>query len=558
MREKSPKNRKLLTLGLVLAVIEQYWCQKTNENILLFVGVDEYQKLEQEELNLLLDDLCNNSKRNESSKLSFFCMLAGTDLNKSRIARTSHPNTTRTPIQFLTHMESMKAIGPYISKIHPGFVVSDAFSQNVFLLGGVPRLLTAFAKRVSEMDFSSLVENELRDIRNAVLWKLQNPDLSLSDILKLLALSFTNTEIGNEQERPFENSTLPSARDITWNQMVANGLCLLKDTGRVIVPFHLVAQALKRKPAKVNSLNVSEKALLDSLNDLVLDVEIPHSHVPAWLSWEAFGANFYCIRINSFLVLESRNDDRVKVPLQFLLRGTVFPNSKIFQKKVYLKKAKVFNSVQKYGPDLPRTISRKNNSYITVDWFQSETLQVVMNGDDGAAVDIFFILERADGLGSIIVLDQRKRWGSDVTESKLLDFQSKIPKAPLFLEEDKVLFVYGLMSVYSSVNIPIDSTEREKGALRDCTFYISVKESIEFHGTLFDHPGCSLAIDVNSALKTTVAQIFSGNASVRKRLAESVLQHRVKKRIANYGELSDLVREWNGELDESAKNRIKF
>ncbi|KAJ3268527.1 hypothetical protein HDV01_002674 [Terramyces sp. JEL0728] len=57
MREKSPKNRKLLTLGLVLAVIEQYWCQKTNENILLFVGVDEYQKLNMVEL-ALFNILC--------------------------------------------------------------------------------------------------------------------------------------------------------------------------------------------------------------------------------------------------------------------------------------------------------------------------------------------------------------------------------------------------------------------------------------------------------------------------------------------------------------------
>ena len=136
IREKSPKNRRQMSLKLALSVIEQHWSQKTKESILVFIGIDEYQRLGQDKLNSLLDNLCDVSCRTTDSKLSFFCMLAGTDLNMTRIARTSHPNTERTPIRFLTHMESIKAIGPYISKIHGRFVVSEAFSQNVFYLRG--------------------------------------------------------------------------------------------------------------------------------------------------------------------------------------------------------------------------------------------------------------------------------------------------------------------------------------------------------------------------------------------------------------------------------------
>lgn len=51
MREKY---RRMMTLDLALSIIELYWSQKTKENILVFVGIDEYQKLDQEKLNSLL------------------------------------------------------------------------------------------------------------------------------------------------------------------------------------------------------------------------------------------------------------------------------------------------------------------------------------------------------------------------------------------------------------------------------------------------------------------------------------------------------------------------
>jgi Cdc6-like AAA superfamily ATPase len=103
MHIKSPTNRSKLTLRLALSVVERYWSQKTKENILVLVGIDEFQKLDQEKLNSLLDILCDCLCRSAVSKLSFFSMLAGTDLNMTRIARASHPNTQRIPIRFLTH-----------------------------------------------------------------------------------------------------------------------------------------------------------------------------------------------------------------------------------------------------------------------------------------------------------------------------------------------------------------------------------------------------------------------------------------------------------------------
>ena len=459
-------------------------------------------------MNSLLDNLCDVSCRTTKSKLSFFCMLAGTDLNMTRIARTSHPNTERTPIRFLNQMESIKAIGTFISKTHDGFVVSEAFSKNVFYLGGVPRLLTEFAKKVVLLARSDLIENLLREARKSVLSNLQYPQLSLSDMLKLLAISFTNTYIVDIQGCPFPKSSRTAAKKITWSQMIANGICLLQDDNRVLVPFHLVPQVLDRQLTGSDNLNQEELALLSSLKDLSFDVEVPISNVPSWLSWEAFGANFYCIRINSFIVLGVS-----VLPLSNLLRGSQF-SSEIFDVSVLLRVAKVFPSNEEYGPDIPRIITRKNASHFSVDWFNSETLQIVLNGDNGAGVDVFFILKRADCSGYIILLDQRKRLGSNITASGLASFRSKLPSTPAFLKEFNLDTVFGLMSIYSQIIIdPVPPS----------TFFVSAKDSLRFHGTLFDHPGCSIAIDVNSAMKISMGQIFRGTKKKRTELAERII-----------------------------------
>ncbi|KAK5667073.1 hypothetical protein QVD99_006289 [Batrachochytrium dendrobatidis] len=178
MREKSPINRSGLTMQLALSTIELYWSQKTQDNILVFVGVDKYRKLCQDELSSLLDTLCDSSYCSTTSRLTFFCMLAGADLNMIRIARTSHPNIERIPTRFLTHMESMEAIGPFISNTHCGFVVSEAFARNVFHLSGVPRLLTKFAKKVVSMKPNDLTEHNFQGARIAALSNLQYHQLS--------------------------------------------------------------------------------------------------------------------------------------------------------------------------------------------------------------------------------------------------------------------------------------------------------------------------------------------------------------------------------------------
>ena len=539
MRNKSPKNRNKLTLRLALSIIERYWSQKTKENILVFVGIDEYQKLDQEKLNSLLDSLCDCSRRFTDSKLSFFCMLAGTDLNMTRIARTSHPNTQRTPIRFLTHKESMAAIGPYVSNFHSGFVGNEAFAQNVFYLGGVPRLLTEFANQVSNIPANDMTENHLRDVRMAVLANLQFPLLSFSDTLKLLAISFTNTPVLKVLDIPCPNSRLASK--LTWSQMISNGVCLLQDNGCVIVPFHFVAQVLDIQSGQFDELNEYEKALVLSLKDLSKNVEVSMYSRPAWLTWESFGARFYSIRINSFLVL-----GQDKVAISSLIRGSRFLEGE-FEAVVRLKIAKVIQSNEAYGPEMPRTITPKG-SYYSVDWIESEFVNVVLNCENGPGVDVFLILSRGDNSGYILLLDQRKCYSSNVTNFAISSINSKIPAIPKCID-GAVEIALGIMSIYSQINIePIPKS----------TFFVSSTDSSSFHGSLFDHPGCSLKIDVNTATKTALCQIYGGSGQKRKSLAEQTIQRRKSAKIVDIDDLKSFISTIGGELDELAIGRICF
>ncbi|KAJ3028473.1 UNVERIFIED_CONTAM: hypothetical protein HDU68_001620 [Siphonaria sp. JEL0065] len=540
MRDQSPSNRNFLTLRLVLATIDYHWKQKTTGNVLVFVGVDEYQKLGQENLNLLLDLLCNSSRVSHSSLVTLFCMLAGTDLTMTRIARASHPNTERTPIRFLTHAEAMKVIRPFILTHHPGFIVSDTFAQNVFCLGGVPRLLTQFATKVIQIKLENMLENQLQEAREAVLCNLQYPYLSVGDILKLLAISFTNTNVKNELVCPFRESMLPSAQSLNWSQIISRGMCLIHDDGRVIVPFHLVRLVLARQKTEGAGLDEFELALLASLKNFSRHSEMLLPNVPAWLSWEYFGAHFYCLRINSFLVLGRR-----EVVLSDILRGARM-NSPVFESRVHIRIASVFYSNEQYGPDILRVISHKNAD-ITVDWVDDANLQVVLNGDGGSGVDIFFALKREGEAGYIVVLDQRKRLGTQIDQSDLSTYMSKVPDKPTFLKN--VETVVGLMSIYSTINVnPIPNS----------TFFVSTTESIYFHGSFFDHAGCTMAVDVNSGLKASIQQLFLGTQQKRKELAEYVIEHRKKKRIEGFEQLSSVVSEFGGELDELALGRITF
>ncbi|KAJ3078430.1 hypothetical protein HDU99_000588, partial [Rhizoclosmatium hyalinum] len=68
--------------------------------------------------------------------------------------------------------------------------------------------------------------------RKGVLLDVTNLELSVSDTLKLLAFSFTNTPVKNLLFCPFGKLALPFAQNINWNDLISAGMCLIQEDGR--------------------------------------------------------------------------------------------------------------------------------------------------------------------------------------------------------------------------------------------------------------------------------------------------------------------------------------
>jgi hypothetical protein len=227
-------------------------------------------------------------------------------------------------------------------------------------------------------------------------------------------------------------------------------------------------------------------------------------------------------------------------------RGSRFSEGE-FEVVVRLKIAKVIYSKEQFGRYMPQIINI-NGNYHPVDWVYSNYVHVVLNGVNGPGVDVFFTLERADNKGLILLLDQRKRYSSNITNSVISTMKSRIPAFPECIKVPLVM-VFGVMSIYSQINIE---------DIPKSTFIVSSSDSPLFHGSIFDHPGCSLKIDVNTATSTALCQIYGGSGRKRKMLADQTIERRKLAKIVDVDALKSFILTFEGELDELAIGRICF
>ncbi|TPX57617.1 hypothetical protein CcCBS67573_g09233 [Chytriomyces confervae] len=135
-----------------------------------------------------------------------------------------------------------------------------------------------------------------------------------------------------------------------------------------------------------------------------------------------------------------------------------------------------------------------------------------------------------------------------MTQSGLLTCMAKRPGRPKFMKN--VETVVGLMSI--CLNFKVSESPKSM-------FFVAKSDSACFHGSLFDHPGCSIDISVNSGLKTSIQLLFLGVQKQQWEIAEGIIQYCTKKgRFKNMSHLSDVVSGLGGQLDEAALRRIRF
>jgi hypothetical protein len=238
-----------------------------------------------------------------------------------------------------------------------------------------------------------------------------------------------------------------------------------------------------------------------------------------WQLWEKFGAYFYALRINSFLVL-----GKSQVTVGELLNGALIAED-IRSVQIQLVPTSVFTSQDAFGADTSSEISRQHNPKKVVDWIKSG--YIVINGDGGEGVDIFFAQRNAVEDQVVVFVDQRKRTQGKFHSDTARSILDKLIVCPEFLQES-ALVDRGVMNCVSLAAFG-------KEAVPPGCYLMSREQSAIFHGSLAYHPACIPCVSINTSCKTALKTVLTGRSSTAvDRAAEKLVRKR--KEMASKGE----------------------
>merc|ERR1712232_1221858 len=118
-----------------------------------------------------------------------------------------------------------------------------------------------------------------------------------------------------------------------------------------------------------------------------------------WQQWELFGACFAALRINALCITRPSRE----AYLTEIFNGAITKLNKDFL--VLLRPMRVVMADHKLDESLPTSI-HFGDVGMTADWVQDGL--VVLNGDNGEGIDIFYTLELKGDKGKhVLVVDQR-------------------------------------------------------------------------------------------------------------------------------------------------------
>lgn len=124
-----------------------------------------------------------------------------------------------------------------------------------------------------------------------------------------------------------------------------------------------------------------------------------------------------------------------------------------------------------------------------------------------------------------------------------------MPKIPSCVPGSNNQMAFGVMSVYSDCEVEVTS---------ESVFLVSRSESKQYHGSLADHPGCSIIIDVNTGPKESLIQVLKGTLAHRRRIADQWVKARARSNFANLRSLDQYLKTIGGKISESHSSRICF
>ena len=477
-----PNNAMNLKLRTTLEVIRSHLIARgdvhESECLHLFLGIDEYQSIR--DVNAeprskdggLLKDLLNTLGDILSDPIDgirLYPMFAGTDFSVMSIASSSKTETTRIPMRLLSAVEVEEAVAALLQgAVLLGY---SPIRHHLFYFGGVARWATQYVELLlKRMDMSQSSEvPSIHDIESAFgqirqdyvdKWRTSITEsnlLNTSDLLYLAAYSISGRSVG-----------VGSFRDkVSWNRLRDSSVCVIDDYGRVSVPyalFHLIADLT---PSDVQM--EEEQAFIITLQSLIDKVDAMVYAIGSWKLWEAFGAHFHALRINALLILGQK-----RVSLRDLFKGALINGCERF---VRLKPMHVIETEDKINEKLVPKVGTKGHSNDKKNWRRDGW--VALNDEGG---DIFFSLEMANGSGSVVITDQRKRDTKALGASKL----NKLVESARITPSTVVCLFSCLSSTHlRPEDIPNDS----------CV--VSYAQTRAYHGSLWVHPAASPCVNLN-------------------------------------------------------------
>eukprot|EP00732_Lithocolla_globosa_P002421 Lithocolla_globosa_v1_NODE_1577_length_2471_cov_446.691639.p1 type:complete len:745 gc:universal NODE_1577_length_2471_cov_446.691639:92-2326(+) len=551
-RRVLPRNASQLSLRVALQTILEYLrtVEKFDTQI-FFIGIDEYQTISKLEvkpisdkglvMDLLvsfLDVICD-----AIPGLVVLPMLAGTDFSIVSVARSSTLETSRLPMSLLTFPESLAAV----ESIAPSYLEHAPFARHLFYLGGVPRWIVEYTESVEMLEKEGrklepqLFENAFSAQLVRFVSRMGDENAMTvwgeDEFTRLVAFALSGKKV-------VEGSI--GVGGLTWSRIRDSSLCLLEDD-RVIIPYAIIHKVASYSTP--SSLTLATRLFIRTIASLVKKVDGLVYDCPPWQLWENFGAHFHAARINALQIL-----GETIVPFSSVCAGSLMIGC---EQEVLLRPMQVLRTTTTFSPEIFATLPEYGDPCNIRDWVQGENFDVegnekrsyvVVNGENGEGVDVFFALKCPGSDRHLVCVDQRKRvagsLGTDVA-SRLIERARIHPK-----NLGEVTLVVGLFSLFPHFK------ESKANNLPNNSFIVAYDQSGSYHGALQYHPASSPCINVNDEPVSNLKIVLTGKDCAEG--AKHIMNERKRKRFQKVEEVEKYLKKTDLQVKLKDTERLRF
>eukprot|EP00039_Didymoeca_costata_P017664 m.328982 g.328982 ORF g.328982 m.328982 type:complete len:989 (+) comp16566_c0_seq26:227-3193(+) len=523
-----PKNKNEMSIHVALKVmdkgIRELEGYGEDDQISLFIGIDEYQKIPKGKeatddrnswkLFELLEALVRTF---ENSPLHFYPALAGTQLSAiSSLSGSSTMETIRIPLRFLTWSEIETSIMSHPTRKSTVFT-SPLQRQQLFTLGGIPRPSIEFNGK----NFAEVFEKRIEGP-----W---GQHLDVLQLLRLIAFSVSGTEVGLN----VDSGIIDNAQ---WKHLYDKGLCLVQNR-KVLIPYSLIHLVKLAKSGKRN-VTKTEECMLQNIDFLVKQVDDNLFSTAPWELWERFGAAFLALRINSLLLLNSDPERN----FQEILDGAESNGCDVLVKLTPVKVVEIKETLSNKMTTKSFVFGVEHNDRLPClhNPTSDEDNFVFLNGKSGKGVDIFTSFPKPHGNGIVLYLDQRKRVAKTMAQSAMDEILREMQAVAPQISAESVC-VFGVCNMMSSVRADLPNN----------SFHLSFDILEKFYGSFVGHPACSPGINVNFANKSTLMLLKSIKAIV-----DAIVERRESKHFDNIDVFKEFCSTLNHRLSAKDEERV--